>query len=63
MTHFDGASIGSGDGGEETGEGGETHIELKDVLWRRSMSERRERKGKKQMRNHTSQRMNANESG
>lgn len=62
MTHFDGASIGSGDGGEEAGEGEETHIGLKDVLWR-SISERRERKRKKQMRSHTFQRMNANESG
>jgi hypothetical protein len=62
LTHFDGASIGSGYGGEEAGEGEETHIELKDVLWR-SISERRERKRKKQMRIHTFQRMNANESG
>ncbi|KAJ6551871.1 hypothetical protein B0H19DRAFT_1236898 [Mycena capillaripes] len=65
LTNFDGTSIGSGDGDEERNNGCETHIGLRDVLRRRSVSERPwpgEHKRKQQARNHTSQQINAKES-
>jgi hypothetical protein len=57
LTDFDRTSIGGGDGDEERDDGGETHIGLRDVLRRRSVSEwpwPGEHKEKRQARNHTS---------
>jgi hypothetical protein len=39
LTDFDGTSIGSSDGDEQSGDSGETHIGLRDVL-RKSFRER-----------------------